>query len=376
MKEGEVVINTNSIKDYFEVVTSGLVGEESVEELRDVVYRTLEKEGQTRNTQGLWELYVRKIGNLNSNYEKIRGWKLEDEFIKGKLKYRGLVTEKNKEDEKHNQTEFMNKWGQLSWDNSKYLSEKEINKIVDDMEEMSRAYTDLTQKRFILYVNEDIRELDVPLITSLGGYLLDDVLRGYRKMVKDLYEGIEGDRYQSGGVYKEQMYYRTVGIGIKRGTGVTKEEVMGATTVVLKGNTGSGKTTNVYKLVSEILHSHEEDELKVNILKGGDSLWEVLERHPNVKRNHNGDKGYLEGLKEFIEEYERRKGIYKEGWEEGVGNKDPKCLIVIDGYTRLSIREAREIERYHEKLEGIMKETKDLGMRIIVTCHPSQSISL
>lgn len=266
MKEGEVVININSIKDYFEVVTSGLVGEESLEELRDVIYRTLEKGGQTRNTQVLWELYVRKTRNLNSNYEKIRGWKLEDEFIKGKLKYRGLVTEKNKEDEKHNQTEFMNKWGQLSWDNSKYLSEKEINRIVDDMEEMSGAYTNLTQKRFILYVNEDIRGLDVPIITSLGGYLLDDVIRGYRKMVKDLYEDIDEDRYQSGGVYTEQMYHRAVGVGINGGTGVTKEEVMGATTVVLKGNTASGKTTNAYKLVSEILHSHEEDELKVNIV--------------------------------------------------------------------------------------------------------------
>ena len=150
--------------------------------------------------------------------------------------------------------------------------------------------------------------------------------------------------------------------------------------VVLLGKTATGKTSNSFKLVREMVHSYEEDELEVNILKGNDRMWGVLERHPNVKRNKSGDLGFVKGLQAFISEYERREEVYKYGWTEEDIKKDPLQLIVMDEYemdiVNDSLENQDENNKIQEKLESIMKEKKDLGMRIIATCFPYEYTGL
>ena len=361
------MIEKEDIIEYYTVALSGGVDEESIQELREELYKAIEEDNQSDYAQVLWELLVqvkRQVDFRSEYYQHVNDVNKADI-----LKYKGFVRGNNKEDDTHNMVIFQKIWNKLSWVNTSDKSVKEIQVYLDEMEKRVNLYEELTGKTVIVERNVDIRELDVPYIESKDGYLIGDVITRYKELMGELYEDKEKAREQQYGAYKEQLYYMAIDRGIKGGIGVTSEELKGIKTITVEGSTGTGKSTKIAKFIREMLVSMDEEELEVTILSADGRIWGDLENIPQVKNIAVYDTEYKVEFSKFESEYERRKEVYKQGWKKEDIKKDPMKVIIIDDYPESDstnyLKGVMEYDDKVEELSNMVKDNIDLGMRVI-----------
>lgn len=172
------MINKDSLGFYYQILSSGYVGDEIEQELND--YLLTAKFGDDIShgmAQELWEIYTRLRNRKEDRTIEsfVRGLDLAK--IEEKLEYRGFIRERNTSDEEFNDLHLQGEFEKVMYRDKMYRDNR-----WNSFKELYNLYKTITSRKFYVLVNDEPKPFDLErhTITYLNSdeeyYLLDDLL--------------------------------------------------------------------------------------------------------------------------------------------------------------------------------------------------------
>ena len=172
------MINKDSLEFYYQILSSGYVGDDIVQELHD--YLLTVKFGDDIShgmVQELWEIYTRLSDRKGDRTIESFVRSLDLAKIEEKLEYRGFIRENNTSDEEYNDLHLQGEFEKVMYRDKMYR-DNEWNRF----KEFYNLYKAITSRKFYVLINDEPKPFDLErhTITYLNSdeeyYLLDDLL--------------------------------------------------------------------------------------------------------------------------------------------------------------------------------------------------------